>query len=206
MQIRKSAGFQVNYLAHVLLAGPDPADRLGGIMGDFVKGPLPAGLPPAVAAGVALHRSIDSYADRHPAFRHSRSLVSPERRRYAGVMVDLFYDHLLARYWDEFSMESIEAFSAGLYRLIGEHEALLPTRLAEILPSMRSQDWLAAYRSPEATGRALDGMAARRLSRPNRLAGALVELQARYAEFEADFRVFMPDARDFAAAVRAGRR
>ena len=58
----------MNFLAHALLAGDDDDDRIGGLMGDFVKGLLPAGLPLALASGVALHRAIDSYADRHPAF------------------------------------------------------------------------------------------------------------------------------------------
>ena len=89
----------MNFLAHALLSGEAEADRVGGLMGDFVKGPLPAGLPPDLAAGVALHRAIDSFADRHPAFAASRARVSPGRRRVGGILVDLFYDHLLARDW-----------------------------------------------------------------------------------------------------------
>lgn len=89
----------MNFLAHTVLAGIDEADRIGGLLGDFIKGPLPAGLPPALASGVALHRAIDGYADRHPAFLASRARISSRRRRVAGVLVDLFYDHLLARDW-----------------------------------------------------------------------------------------------------------
>ena len=77
----------MNFLAHAWLAGDAPADRLGGLMGDFVKGPLPAGLPPDVAEGVRLHRQIDVFAETHPAFRRSRARVSPERRRVAGLAV-----------------------------------------------------------------------------------------------------------------------
>ena len=82
----------MNFLAHTVLAGADEADRIGGLLGDFIKGPLPAGLPPALASGVALHRAIDGFVDRHPAFLASRARVSPLRRRVAGVLVDLFYD------------------------------------------------------------------------------------------------------------------
>ena len=71
----------MNFLAHALLSGEAEADRVGGLMGDFVKGPLPAGLPPDLAAGVALHRAIDSFADRHPAFAASRARVRPGGRR-----------------------------------------------------------------------------------------------------------------------------
>ena len=80
----------MTFLAHALLSGDAEADRVGGLMGDFIKGPLPAGLPPDLACGVALHRAIDSFADRHPAFVASRARISPERRRVSGVLVDIF--------------------------------------------------------------------------------------------------------------------
>lgn len=195
----------MNFLAHAYLAGPAPADRLGGMLGDFVKGPLPAGLPEAVAAGVSLHRRIDSYADGHPAFRASRSRVSAERRRYAGVMVDLFYDHFLARHWDEFNAEPLQDFTAGTYALLARHAALLPPRLAEIFPYMRREDWLRSYRELASVGEALDSMSRHRLTRPNRLAGAAGELEDAYEGFERDFRAFLPDVRAFAARFREGR-
>jgi acyl carrier protein phosphodiesterase len=195
----------MNFLAHAYLAGPEPADRLGGMLGDFVKGPLPAGLPGAVAAGVSLHRRIDSFADTHPAFRTSRVRVSAERRRYAGIMVDLFYDHFLARHWGEFSDEPLEDFTAGTYALLARHAALLPPRLARIFPYMRREDWLRSYRELASVGEALDNMSRHRLTRPNRLAGAARELEAGYEGFERDFRAFLPDALAFAGRTRQAR-
>lgn len=195
----------MNFLAHAFLAGPDPADRLGGMLGDFVKGPLPAGLPAPVAAGVALHRRIDSYADAHPAFRASRARVSAGRRRYAGIMIDLFYDHFLARAWDEFSPEPLPDFTAGTYALLARHSALLPPRLAQIFPHMRREDWLGSYRALPSVGEALDNMSRHRLSRPNPLAGAAEELEVGYGGFERDFRAFLPDALSFAGQLREAR-
>ena len=195
----------MNFLAHALLAGPDPADRLGAMLGDFVKGPLPAGLPAPVASGVELHRRIDSFADTHPAFHRSRTRVSPQRRRYAGIMIDMFYDHFLALHWESFSGEPLEDFAAGIYELMSDHTALLPPRLAHILPYMREQDWMSSYRSPDAIATALDRMAERRLTRPNGLAGSAAELEGRYGEFEQDFVAFFPDARVFANAFRRDR-
>lgn len=192
----------MNYLAHALLAGPGHADRLGALLGDFVKGPLPAGLPADVAEGVRLHRAIDSFADAHPAFRASRARVSRVRRRYAGVMVDLFYDHFLAARWDEFHPQPLAAFTADAYALLAARPELLPPRLAALLPVMRAEDWLASYRRVEAVGLALDRMAERRIARPNPLAGAGAELAGRYPEFAADFAAFFPDALAFVAAAR----
>ena len=195
----------VNFLAHALLAGPEPEDRLGALLGDFVKGPLPGGLPPHVASGAQLHRRIDSFADAHPVFRQSRSRVSAERRRYSGIMIDLFYDHFLALHWNNYCGEPLEEFSAKVYALLSMHADLLPPRLAEILPSMRKQDWLGSYRTTRAIGAALDRMAVKRLKRPNTLAGSGVELEKRYREFEQDFLVFFPDAHAFACEFRHSR-
>ncbi|HEX9178819.1 MAG TPA: ACP phosphodiesterase [Burkholderiales bacterium] len=195
----------MNFFAHAYLAGPDPADRLGGMLGDFVKGPLPAGLPGAVAAGVSLHRRIDSFADTHSAFRASRARVSAERRRYSGIMIDLFYDHFLARHWAEFSAEPLEDFTAGTYALLARHATLLPPRLAQVFPYMRREDWLRSYRELASVGEALDSMSRHRLTRPNPLAGAARELEADYAAFERDFRSFLPDALAFAGRTREAR-
>ncbi len=189
----------MNYLAHALLAGEDRGNRLGALLGDFVKGRLPAGLPAEVAAGVRLHRAIDSYTDTHPAFGASRARVSAERRRYAGIMVDLFYDHFLAARWSEFHPQALSQFSAATYALLAAHRALLPPRLAKLLPLMRDEDWLASYRQTQAVAQALDRMSAHRLRHPNPLAGAGEELTEHYDGFAADFAAFFPDVRAFAA-------
>ena len=196
----------MNYLAHALLAGPQPASRLGGMLGDFVKGPLDSmspRFPPEVVAGIALHRRIDSFADGHAAFRRSRNRVSSLRRRFSGVMVDMFYDHFLARQWSGFCAQALEVFTADTYALLTCNHMLLPARLAEALPRMRGDDWLASYRSIEAVGKALDRMARYRLRRENPLAGAVEELQADYASYDADFRIFFADALVFSEARRA---
>lgn len=192
----------MNFLAHALLAGAAPADRLGAVLGDFVKGPLPAGLPSDVAAGVALHRRIDSFADAHPAFRRSRARVSRRRQRYGGIMVDMFYDHLLARHWAIFCDEPLEAFSARLYALLDAHPHLLPERLARVLVFMKQDNWLASYRDSAQVGLALDRLSRHRLSQPNPLAGAVEELERDYAGFESDFHDFLPAALRHVAELR----
>lgn len=198
----------MNYLAHAFLAGPQPASRLGGLLGDFVKGPIESiarHYPHAVVTGIALHRRIDSYADRHPAFRRSRQRVSALRRRFSGVMVDLFYDHFLARHWSAYCAQSLEAFTADLYALLASNQTLLPPRLAQSLPGMRRDDWLASYRGVDAIGSALDRLSRHRLRRANPLAGAAEELHNAYPGYEADFRIFFADAVAFCEAGGANR-
>lgn len=198
----------MNYLAHALLAGPLAADRVGGVAGDFVKGllqPTPGGLDPALAAGVRLHRRIDSFADTHPAFRNSRARVSEARRRFGGVLVDMFYDHFLAVHWQRFSPEPLDDFTADTYRLIAARLDSLPAPFTPVFARMAAHDWLGSYRDTANVALALDRMALHRARQPNPLAGAGDELLADYPGFEADFLAFFPDALAFAEAERGAR-
>ncbi len=196
----------MNFLAHAFLAGDAEADRIGGLMGDFVKGPLPAGLPPPLASGVALHRAIDSFADRHPAFIASRARISPLRRRVGGVLVDLFYDHLLARDWADYCAEPLDDYAVRLYAELDANTALLPERAREIADLMCRYNWLGSYRNVDAVGRAIDRMAIHRLSRANPLGGGIEEFLADSDGFENDFRAFLPDAAAFASRWRGDSR
>ena len=192
----------MNFLAHALLSGNAEADRVGGLMGDFVKGPLPAGLPPDLASGVALHRAIDSFADRHPAFAASRARISPARRRVSGVLVDIFYDHLLARDWADYGPGSLDDYTSRLYASLHARSGLLPEKAREIAELMHTNDWLCSYRNVAAVGQVIDRMAIYRLRRANPLGGGIEEFLADAAGFEADFRAFLPDALAFSSGWR----
>lgn len=187
----------MNFLAHVFLADFSPALRVGGLIGDFVKGPLPGALPPDLAAGVALHRAIDSYADRHPAFRASRQRIGPLRRRWAGVLVDIYYDHLLACRWPEWHTTPLAAFSQRVYAECMTRLDTLPATSRPVLARMQSQDWLGSYAEPAVVATTFRRMAAR-IARENPLAGAEEELFAALPAFAADCDAFLHDAQRFA--------
>jgi len=193
----------MNFLAHLYLAGDSEPHRLGGLMGDFVKGPLPGALPADLAAGVMLHRRIDSYADRHPAFQRSRARMSAVRRRYGGILVDMFYDHFLARLWTQFHPQPLPDYVRDAYTLLQKNESRLPAQMVPVARAMAAGDWLASYAQTEAIALALDRMALRRLRTPNTLAGGVAELLGDYAGFEADFVEFISDAQHFSAAFLA---
>lgn len=191
------ANYEVNFLAHALLAGSSDAAIVGSLMGDFVKGPLDDRYGIEIARALALHRRIDAYTDAHPVVRESRRRVSPLRRRFAGILVDMFYDHFLARHWDEYHNVPLDRFAAHVYSLLSEHHALLPERLQTIAPRMAATDWLGSYRHVEAIAIALDRMG-ERLKRGNALLRSAEELLAHYAAFDADFSAFFPDVMRFA--------
>jgi acyl carrier protein phosphodiesterase len=189
----------MNFLAHAYLAQGSDESIVASLMGDFVKGPLDERHGVGIARGLTLHRRIDSYTDAHPVVAQSRARVSAARRRYAGILLDLFYDHFLARYWDDYSDLPLESFTARVYAALRDSHALLPERLQLIAPRMAAMDWLASYRHVDAIGVALDRIG-ERLKRGNALLGSGAELTANYDAFEADFRVFFPDVVRFARA------
>ena len=173
-------------------------------MGDFVKGPLDGRHGPALSAALALHRRIDSYTDAHPTVGASRARISPLRRRFAGILVDVFYDHFLARHLDDYSPVPLGQFTARVYWILSAHSNRLPERLSHIAPRMAQADWLASYRHLEAVGEALDRVA-QRLKRGNPLLGSTDELVSNYAALEEDFRLFFPDVIRFASTEGAER-
>lgn len=188
----------MNYLAHLYLSPPHEDAWLGSLLGDFVKGAIGERYAPPVAAAIRLHRRIDSFTDAHAAVQRSKSRISRARRRYAGIMIDMFYDHFLARSWEEFHDEPLAAFSARVYALLERRRAELPETMQFVAQRMAARDWLGAYASAATIHGALDRISGR-LRRANRLAGAGEELLADYAGFESDFRAFLPEARAFAA-------
>jgi acyl carrier protein phosphodiesterase len=192
----------MNYLAHLYLADETAESQLGSLLGDFVKGSRAvAEYPPGVRSGIELHRRVDAYTDAHEVVRQTKLLVSPARRRFAGILVDLFFDHFLARRWAEFHPLGLEEFSRRVYGMLREHDAMLPDRLRRMLTFMAADDWLASYREVDAVGRAVNGIS-RRLRRENTLADGVEELTANYASFEASFQSFFPDLIEFVAAEK----
>jgi len=187
----------MNYLAHLYLSEPTEDAWLGSLLGDFVKGQLDERYGQDITRAIALHRKIDSYTDAHPVVLQSKSRISAGRRRYAGIMVDMFYDHFLAKYWREFHDEPLESFTARIYAMLGRQHAILPERLQRMAPNMAQRDWLGSYAQVGSIHAALDRMGLR-FKRENRLLNSADELVEHYAGLESDFREFIPQVREFA--------
>jgi len=186
----------MNYLAHLHLGGQRPGQLLGSLYGDFVKGRLQGQYDPEIEAAIQLHRSIDVFTDRHPLVDVSLSRFSTTRRRYAGIVLDVFFDHCLARDWMLYADRPLELFTADVYRVLTA-EPQLPERLAKIAPHMVANDWLGSYREFEVLEQVLRGIS-RRLTRPEELAGAMQELRVLYEPLSEDFRLFYPQLQTFA--------
>lgn len=148
-----------------------------------------------------MHRAIDSFADRHAAFKASRARLGARWRRVSGVMVDMFYDHFLACHWARLHGEPLKRFTAETYALAQQFDTHLPARFAALLPRMRADDWLASYADAATVAHALDRIALR-LREPALLSGSGTALLEHYAALERDFEYFLPDAAAFARSLR----
>lgn len=171
------------------------------MLGDFVKGDDHNGYSPGIHRAILLHRHIDIFTDAHPTHRRSKTRLGARHRHTKGVLVDIFYDHFLARNWNEYADPALEEFTALVYHALEAHLPVLPSRLKRILPLMITHDWLRSYRDIENIGHALNGLS-RRLTRKNELAQGLEELQQNYVELEGDFREFFPQLIEYVEDLR----
>jgi acyl carrier protein phosphodiesterase len=183
----------LNDLLHLYLSDQSPSCLLGSLMGDYVKGRLDDSYPPDLQQGIRLHRRIDVFAQSNEHFRRSKGRLDPSFGYCRGIMVDIFYDHLLARYWRHYSPIPLEEFAERICMLLTEQAHLLPPGLRLVAPRMISSNWLVSYQNPEMADRILRRLSAR-LRRPNRLGEGGAELVRNFAGLREDFDGFLADA------------
>jgi acyl carrier protein phosphodiesterase len=183
----------MNFLAHLYLSGGDPEVMVGNFIGDFVKGrSLLQQFNASIVKGIELHRAIDEFTDKHPVVKQSKDRLRPTYRHYAGVIVDVFYDHYLAKYWDHYHNDLLPDFAEHAYATIEAHDAMLPEGVKRMLPYMIRGNWLVHYARVEGIDRALTGMS-RRTPYESRMDEAVIDLQKYYDEFKAEFELFFPE-------------
>ena len=194
----------MNFLAHALLSPDDDEIRAGNVCADLIKGRVEGVAPPGVVAGIALHRAIDRFADRHPAFRVCTTCVAAPRRRYAGVIADVFFDHCLARNWTRYSAVDLDTFVEGVCARMEQQADAIPVRDRARFAHMLETRWLGMYATRAGLDRAFAGLA-RRARFGHRLGEAADDLDRHYPAIEAAFHMLMPALREHASRVLASR-
>jgi acyl carrier protein phosphodiesterase len=198
----------MNYLVHFLLAGDDEELRLGNLLGDYVKGRVDRfdhpGVTNRLRTGIQMHRTIDAFSDRHPAVHRSKRILAPAYGKLSGVIVDVFYDHVLARRWPEHHPRPLSVYTQDVYRTLQDNRHRMPVAVHPLIDVMSRGDWLRGYASRRGIERALQGMAARRAVAAD-IGTAGRWLSDHFDRFSADFDEFLPDLRARCAEFLAGR-
>ena len=148
--------------------------------------------PDRVAKGVVLHREIDRYTDTHATVGQSKDRLRGKYRHYAGVIIDMFYDHYLAKYFQEYHSQPIADFCEHHYRNLESFMDQMPERAQNMLPYMIRGNWLLNYGKLEGIHRALTGMS-RRTRFDSKMEEAVQELIAYYEDFKNEFESFFPE-------------
>jgi acyl carrier protein phosphodiesterase len=181
----------MNWLAHIQLSGDSAATRIGNLIPDLVRASEIDGIHQQFVPGIQLHRIIDSYTDSHPVFRQSSSRINGALRRYASILIDLFYDHFLACEWCSYSLVPLEEVVGDFHESIDSFRSELPTCVYERLVQIRDERYLLSYSTEAGITAALSRVSSR-LRRPVDLAIGVEQLKTHYELFAADFRDFYP--------------
>jgi acyl carrier protein phosphodiesterase len=181
----------MNFLAHLYLSGDDPELRIGNFIGDFVKGKEIKKYPKGIQNGIVLHRKIDEYTDSHEIVLQSKIRLRPTHHHYAPVIVDVFYDHFLAKNWSNFHDQPLLQYTIDFYGLTEKYNQWLPERTTHMLYYMKNSNWLFNYQYIEGIDRALKGMSGR-TPYPSKMDKATLDLKQHYHLFEAEFLSFFP--------------
>ncbi len=179
----------MNYLAHIYLSGENDQLKIGNFIADHVKGRSYQDYSIEVQKGILLHRQIDSFTDNDPVFKRSKKRLDHRYGLYRGVVIDIFYDHLLARSWDSYSDVPLPMYSREFYKTLMFNYDMLPERVQYLTTHMIRQDWLSSYAEVEGIQRVLEGMD-RRTKGLSGMRHAVEDLQQNYSEFELDFNEF----------------
>lgn len=160
-------------------------------MGDYVKGKSYLAFPEEVKKGILIHRDIDYFTDMHPITRRNKQRVAARYHKYAGIIIDIFYDHFLACLWDQYSDLPLQDFVSRTYDLLKRNYKVLPEAIKRWFPTFLENNWMMAYRRVDGIELVLERMSAN-TSLPNHAAYATDVLKDQYSVFEEDFQEFFP--------------
>lgn len=192
----------MNYLAHLYFASETPDSMVGNLLPDFTKELKHPAYSPETLEGIALHRFIDRYTDTHPVVKRSKEKISSQRRRFSGILIDIFYDHFLALHWQKYHPQSLYESTQFYYRELAKTTLPLPPRLNEAIVRMPQIDLLYNYRTIKGMGHAIDRVS-QRIRFKNALHGGCEELVENFDALEVDFHLFFSDLREAVSLYKA---
>lgn len=185
----------MNFLAHTYLSGNDDDLKIGNFLGDFVKGRLNklhnSPYSEGIIRGIALHREIDFFTDSHPIVRQSIDRLQPKYHKFSGIVVDMFYDNVLAKNFHHYSDQTLFDYSQQFYELLTLRKDEIPEPMERMVNSMIKRNWFTSYATYEGIEWSLTGIS-QRLSFKSGIENAAEDLKNDYDLYEIEFREFFP--------------
>jgi len=191
----------MNFLAHIYLSGDEEEVIIGNFIADGIKGKRYEKYPPQIAKGILLHRGIDTFTDSHPIVHQSTARLHKNYSHYSGVIVDILYDHFLAKNWNKYSEVPLDEYVQDFYKLLRKNFTMLPPRIQKMMPYMIADNWLLSYATVEGISKILVQMNVRTKG-VSKMNLAVKELEEYYNEFEAEFTSFFEELIIFSKDTR----
>ncbi|QWX85108.1 DUF479 domain-containing protein [Cellulophaga sp. HaHaR_3_176] len=182
----------MNFLAHIYLSFNDDEITIGNFIADSIRGNKYKHLPERIQKGIKLHRFIDTFTDAHPTVRKSTKKLHENYGHYSGVIVDIFYDHFLAKNWSMYSDVPLAIFVDKFYDLLEDNYKILPDNTKHMMPYMIADNWIFNYSKLEGISKVLDGVN-RRTKNKSKMNFAILDLEEHYLEFEKEFTSFFKE-------------
>ena len=186
----------MNFLAHIYLSGNNEGVTIGNFIADGIKGRNYKKYPLQIQKGILLHREIDTYTDQHPIVRKSTARLHDNYSHYSGVIVDILYDHFLAKNWDNYHEQPLDEYIQNFYKLLRSDFDILPSRIQQMMPYMISDNWLLSYATVPGISKILVQMN-RRTNNISKMNFTVIELEQYYSEFEDEFTSFFTELKSF---------
>lgn len=182
----------MNFLAHIYLSFDDSQITIGNFIADHIRANKYKHLPDKVQKGILLHRAIDTFTDAHPIARQSSKRLHKNYSHYSQIIVDIFYDHFLAKNWEVYSKTPLASYVDTFYDLLEDNYSILPLTTQRMMPYMVADNWLYSYASLEGIAKVLNGMN-RRTKNKSKMNFAILDLEEHYSDFEKEFTAFFEE-------------
>ncbi|KQC29027.1 ACP phosphodiesterase [Flagellimonas eckloniae] len=186
----------MNFLAHIYLSFDDKEITLGNFFADHIRGNKFKHFPEKIQKGILLHREIDTFTDSHPIAKQSSKRLHKNYSHYSRVIVDIFYDHFLAKNWTTYSEVPLQVYVENFYDLLEDNYEILPLGTQRLMPYMIADNWLYSYANLDGISRVLNGMN-RRTNNKSKMNFAILDLEEHYSAFEHEFTEFFKELIDF---------
>ena len=169
---------------------------IGNFIADHIKGNKFTHLDPKIQQGIKLHRQIDTYTDTHEITRISKRRLHKRYGLFAGIVIDIFYDHYLAKNWNNYSAIPLKIYVNSVYNLVNSYKEILPEKTIQMFPYMVKYNWLYNYKYKEGIKSVLEGMN-KRTNNKGQIDLAINDLIILDQGFEKDFKSFFDDLKIF---------